>query len=110
MKEQLRATGKEYLVSVRTPAREVAVAMVDEHGEVQLFRNMLERAVGEGLLNGAKLELGLRDLEDITSLSTHGAALMDVGNLSERINWLGRLTQDFFSLKYVARGLLNCEG
>ena len=95
VKEQLRASGKEYLVSVRTPAREVAVAMVDKRGEVQLFRNMLERAVGEGLLDGAKLELGLRDLVDIASLSTHGAALMDVGNLSERINWLGRLAKDF---------------
>ena len=95
VKEQLRASGKEYLVSVRTPAREVAVAIVDKHGEVQLFRNMLERAVGEGLLDGAKLELGLRDLVDIASLSAHGAALMEVGTLSERINWLRRLAQDF---------------
>lgn len=95
VKEQFRASGKEYLVSVRTPAREVAVAMVDEHGQVQLFRNMLERAVGEGLLNGAKWESGMKDLGDFTSLSAQGAALMEVGNLSERINWLGRLAQDF---------------
>ena len=95
VKEQFRANGREYLVSVRTPAREVAVAMVDEHGQVQLFKNMLDRAVGEGLLNGAKLESGLRDLGDVASLPAHGAALMDVGNLSEQINWLGRLAQDF---------------
>ena len=95
VKEQLRASGKEYMVSVRTPSREVAVAMVDEQGEVQLFRNMLERAVGEGLLDGAKLELGLRDLVDIASLSTHGTALIDLGNLSDRVNWLGRLAKDF---------------
>ena len=69
--------------------------MVDERGEVQLFKNMLERAVGEGLLDGAKLESGLSDLEDIASLPTHGAALMDVGNLSERINWLGTLARNF---------------
>ena len=95
VKEQSRASGKEYLVSVRTPAREVAVAMVDERGQVQLFKNMLERAVGEGLLDGAKLESGLSDLEDIASLPTHGAALMDVGNLSERINWLSTLARNF---------------
>ena len=69
--------------------------MVDEHGEVQLFRNMLERAVGEGLLDGARLESELRDLGDGASQSIHGAALMDLGNLSDRINWLGRLAKDF---------------
>lgn len=95
VQEQIRAGEKEYMVSVRTPAREVAVAMVDEHGEVHLFRNMLERAVGEGLLNGAKLELALRDLLDTALLSTPGAALMDLGNLSDRINWLGKLAKDF---------------
>ena len=95
VEEQSRASGKEYLVSIRTPGREVAVAMIDEHGEVQLFRNMLERAVGEGLLDGAKLEAGFKDLEDIGSLPPRGAALIDVGNLTDRVDWLDTLARSF---------------
>lgn len=95
VEEQSGASGKEYLVSIRTPAREVAVAMIDERGEVQLFRNMLERAVGEGLLDRAKLEAGLKDLEDTGSLPPRGAALVDAGNLSERVVWLDTLARNF---------------
>ena len=95
VEEQTRASGKEYLVSIRTPAREVAVAMIDERGEVQLFRNMLERAVGEGLLDGARLDAGLKDLEDSGSLPPRGAALVDMGNLSERVDWLDTLARIF---------------
>ena len=60
VQEQIRAGGKEYMVSVRTPAREVAVAMVDEHGEVHLFRNMLERAVGEGIAQWFQVRVGVK--------------------------------------------------
>ena len=95
VKEQYGSGGKDYLVSVRTPAREVALAIVDELGEVQLFKNMLERAVGEGLLDRAKLESALSELENVAPLPGFSAALLDVGNVSERIDWLGTLARNF---------------
>ena len=53
--------GKHHLVSVRTPVREVAVANVDQLGRVRLFKRMLERAVGDGLLEKARFEAALSE-------------------------------------------------
>ena len=88
--------GKHHLVSVRTPVREVAVATVDQLGRVQLFKRMLQRAVGEGLLQKARLETALSELGEIGKEETDlGGALLDIGNISERVDWLGKLAHYF---------------
>ena len=60
--QRVGSEGEEYLVSIRTPVREVAVASVDQSGSVQIFSKMLERAMGEGLLEKSRFQKALDDL------------------------------------------------
>ena len=88
--------GEEFLVTVRTPVRDVAIATVDSLGMVQLFTRMLGRAVDEGLLEKTRFGRLLNELEAIAEkrASTNGA-LLDIGHISERLDWLGNLAHCF---------------
>ncbi len=88
--------GGEYLISVRTPAREVAVASIDSSGSVQIFSKMLERAVGEGILEKRRLQRALDELGQAkVEEAKLGGALLDIGHISERIDWLEGLALSF---------------
>ena len=84
------------MVTVRTPVRDVAIATVDSSGMVQLFTRMLGRAVDEGLIEKTRFERLLNELEAIAEkrASTNGA-LLDIGHISERFDWLGNLAHCF---------------
>ena len=88
--------GEEILVSVRTPVRDVAIATVDSLGMVQLFTRMLGRAVDEGLIEKTRFE---RLLDELEAVSEEGAnsngVLLDIGHISERVDWLGNLAHCF---------------
>lgn len=86
----------DYIVSVRTSVRDVAVAVVDSKGGVQIYVRMLQRAVSDGLLTKARLDEALKRLgpphrEEIDK----GPALLEIGDLSDRIAWLGSLAFEF---------------
>ena len=88
--------GGDHWVLVRTPVREVVVATVDRLGRVQLLKRMLERAVGEGLLERARFETALSELGEVREKETDlGGALLDIGHISERVDWLGKLARYF---------------
>ena len=90
--------GGDYLVSFRTPVREVAIATVDPQGGVQLFARMLDRAVAEGLLVQARFHTAMDELEAIREGETDlRGAMLDIGHISERMDWLGKLAHCFAS-------------
>ena len=93
-----RSRGTDSLVSVRTPTREVAVAAVDTAGVVWLYLGTLKRAVVDGLISTTQLNEALRQLSpaDIEEIFI-GTALLDIGHISDRIEWLGSLARRFSS-------------
>ena len=92
------AAGRDYLISVRTPLREVAVAAVDTAGTVWLYPSMLKRAEADGLIAKARLSrvLGLLGSPDAQEIQ-RGTALLDIGHISGRASWLGNLASEFSS-------------
>ena len=87
---------EEFLVTVRTPVRDVAVAAVDPLGMVQIFTRMLGRAVDEGLIEKTRFERLLSELEGVTEEGANPrGALWNIGHISERVDWLGSLAHGF---------------
>ena len=96
IQEDNKSLIKDYFVLVRTPVREVIVATVDETGEVWIYPKMLERAVTEGLISNANLDDSSRQLDPISMEQIAGGiALLNIGNLSERSEWLCNLASKF---------------
>ena len=88
--------GTDYLVSIRTPVRDVVVATVDVSGVVRVYPRMLNRAVEEGLLGAtildeSWLQLGTPWVDEIKN----GTGLLEIGNVTERTAWLGYLASEF---------------
>ena len=96
IKQQQGFGGEDYLVSVRTPVREVAVATIDPSGEVQIFTRMLGRAVQERLIEKTRFERVLSELGKSEAGETNwGGALLKIGHISERVDWLKALARCF---------------
>ena len=96
VKEDKGARSTDYMVSIRTPVRDVAVATVNFSGVVRVYPRMLDRAVTDGLLGTDRLNESLRQLgapwvDEIKK----GTALLEIGNISERVEWLGSLASEF---------------
>ena len=94
--EDKGARSTDYMVSIRTPVRDVAVATVDFSGVVRVYPRMLYRAVADGLLGRDRLNESLRQLgapwaDEIKK----GTGLLEIGNISERVEWLGSLASEF---------------
>ncbi len=88
--------GEHHLISVRTPTREVAVASMDPSGRIHIFSRMLERAAQEGLIDKARLQRALDDLgQEGADEARSGGALVDIGHISERFDWLDSLALGF---------------
>ena len=74
-----RSRGTDFLVSVRTPSREVAVAAVDIAGVVWLYLGTLNRAAVDGLISKTQLNEVLRQLRPEDSDQVfRGTALLDI--------------------------------
>ena len=96
LKEDKGAQDTEYLISIRTPVKEVAIASVDSSGIVWVYPRMLNRAVGDRLLKKAAFEESLEQLgapwdDEIR----RGTGLLELGHISDRLEWLGGLARGF---------------
>ena len=90
--------GGDLLISIRTPVREVAVAALDASGIIWIYPNMLKRAEADGLITKARLNRVLKQLGPASSEEIlRGTALLDIGHISERAEWLGNLASEFSS-------------
>ena len=97
-RQQPGSSGRDHLLSVRTPVREVAIATVDPQGRVQLFARMLDRAVREGLLEEKRFQTAISDLGEIGGEEADPrGAMLEIGHISERMDWLGNLATCFAS-------------
>ena len=96
VKEDRGSQGTDYLVAIRTPVREVAVATIDSSGIVRVYPRMLSRAVGDGLLTKAKFDESLRQLgTPLVDEINNGTGLLEIGHISDRLEWVGRLAHEF---------------
>ena len=90
------AHGTEYFVSVRTPARDVAIATVDSSGTVWIYPRSLERAAEQDLIVLTRLyELLDMLVSGKTGNFTTEAALIEIGHISEQAEWLSVLAHSF---------------
>ena len=88
--------GTEYFVSVRTPSRDIAIATVDISGTVWIYPRSLERAAENDLILKTRLYQVLDLLESTeTGEITLEAALLEIGHISEQVEWLSILAHSF---------------
>ena len=90
------AHGTEYFVSVRTPAKDVAIATVDSCGTVWIYPRSLERAAEQDLIVLTRLyELLDMLVSGKTGHFTTEAALIEIGHIAEQAEWLSVLAHSF---------------
>ena len=91
-----RSHSSDSLILVRTSIREVVLATIDGAGTVFIHPRMLERAVADGLIADHQLRESIGHL-DSTSVEqiSRGIALLNVGTLAERSEWLCSLAHKF---------------
>ena len=90
------ATGDEFLVSVRTPAKDVAVATIDSAGTVWIYPRSLMRAAESGSIKYDQLNEIVNQLEFGSQVAVSlEEAILEIGHISERVEWLNTLVQRF---------------